>query len=467
MDTVDEKSNMLSRAGSFYYRNLSREGIKQANKLCHIPCLSRAYQQLTNTLNATLSGGYFNDHHKVIRFKDDQVMYFGKEKSYQSRTTVLNGKTVRGNKPRLDVEDYFLGIASFGGELLEEGGSQNLLSEAESEKLYSETWNGEEDGITTVGEYKTEDIPTVDLPAVFPNEGSGEHTILEDNHPMFGLRIDKHILVHTIQFDDGKLMYRNKDFNSYYGLIIFSENPIKLFPKMKFMASSYTYRARNILCFQLGVSDVYGPVDRIVHYYRVSQSPMAFYYATCQAAGFTIVREDCKIASVVPLYRGWSYITTDGTRYDAPYPHAKLKRGEKLKKDHVIGGHDMFRVIVPEDETPEYIDGVYLLHSVPAPGLYAPNATSNLYTNGIFQPGVTGKNREFYLKYLRDQNITDPEGPAQGNVMKYMLNNVFKNRYIIIRINYETIPYDMLIRIQNFIYMEAPIGSVILEAPLQ
>lgn len=467
MDTVEEKSNMLSRAGSFYYRNLSREGTAVSNKICHLPCLSRAYQQLTNAMSATLSGGYFNDHYKVIRFKDDQIMYFGKKKSYQSRSTVINGKTVRGTKPRLDIENYFLGIASSGGTLLDEAGSQYLLSEAESERLYSETWTGEDDdGIGSVGMYKTSDIPSVDVPLALPTE-NGENTLLEDNHPMFGLRIDKNILVHTIQLDDSSTLYRNKDFNSYYGLIIFSENPIKTFPKMKFMASSYTFRARNILCYSLGLSDVYGPVDRIIHYYRISQSPKAFYHATCQACGMAVIRSDCKIQSVLPLHRGWAYITSDGTRYDAPYPHNKISIGSKLKKDDIIGDDILMRFILPDDDTPEYLDGVYLLHSVPAPGLYAPNATSDLFVNGIFQPGVTGDNREFYLKYLRDQNESNPEGPAKGNVMKYMLNNVFKNRYIIVRINYDIMPYEMQVKAQQFIKSEAPIGSVILEAPLQ
>lgn len=466
MDTVDEKANMLPRAGSFYYRNLSEDGKTIAERLCHLPCLSRAYQQLTNSMNAVLSGGYFNDHHKVIRFKDDNIMYFGKDKIYQSKTSVINNKTVRGKKPFMSIENYFVGLASSAGSLLSEDSAQNLLSEAESEKLYSELWQGDADSLTAASEYKTVDISTVDMPVLFPEE-NGSYVRVEDSRPMFGLRINKNILVHSIRQEDGTLLYRNTDFHSYFGLIIFNENPIKLFPKMKFMASSYTYRARNILCYSLGIGDVYGPVNRITHYYRVSQSAKAFYYATCQAAGFAVIDSDCEIEQVNPLHKGWSYTTSDGCRYDAPYPHTKLTIGEKLKRDFVIGGSEMFRFIFPEDDTPEYIDGVYLMNSIPTPGLYAPNSTSNLFINGIFQPGVTGDLREYYMDYLKDQNIKDPDGPARGNVMKYMLNEVFKNKYIIVRINYGMIPQEMLIRIQNFITSEAPIGSVILEAPLQ
>lgn len=187
------------------------------------------------------------------------------------------------------------------------------------------------------------------------------------------LTVDENILVTSIKKSDGSIMYMNQDYIAEYGKLTFLENPISLFPSMQFTALSYTVRKPNIFNHMLNLGGVIGPVDRVLTYYRTTQTPKAFYLAACQACGLAVVPATCTVLEAYPLQAGWAYITTAG-RIDVPYPHYKLEINTALQKDTVIGGNELFQLIRPEDALPTSVESIELGTAVPIPGLSAPNS---------------------------------------------------------------------------------------------
>ena len=187
------------------------------------------------------------------------------------------------------------------------------------------------------------------------------------------LTVDENILVTSIKKSDGSIMYMNQDYIAEYGKLTFLENPISLFPSMQFTALSYTVRQPNIFNHMLNLGGVIGPVDRVLAYYRTTQTPKAFYLAACQACGLAVVPATCTVLEAYPLQDGWAYITTVG-RIDAPYPHYKLELNTTLQKDTVIGGNELFQLIRPEDALPASVEAIELGTAIPIPGLSAPNS---------------------------------------------------------------------------------------------
>jgi hypothetical protein len=280
----------------------------------------------------------------------------------------------------------------------------------------------------------------------------------------YGLYIDKDIFVSTITTDTGTLLVNGVDFVSFFGLLLFKENPVALFPKYKFVASSMTRRHINILSYPLGV-EVYGPIDRIMTYYRTTQSPKAFYLAAAQAIGMCVVPEDCIVLHVEPLHKGYAYITDKG-KLDAPYEHTVITSPD-LKKDTVIGGPELFDVVFDGDPIPSDLKSVNLDYLLPVSGLSAPNDTITISSGGKFDPAFEGpasvKNK--YIEFVKEQNggelpVSDEE---DTNAIKYVRDEMAPNRCLILRINESRMYRDMRMSLDSFIERELPIGVVLLK----
>ena len=296
-DPIQEQADMLAKTGSFWYRTITSADKMTAYKLTQLSGLTKVRTQIRNAMHATLSGGYFSDYYKVIYFKDSDISYNGTEEALQKRFRE-GTEYVRANN--LTIEG-------------------SVIVEADS------VISDKEDGI------------------VVPNP-DGSITLPANYRIEFGLITDPDICVQAIEYKDGALLLNGIDFQATYGYIAFQNNPITLFPDMKFMARHITYRDRNLLSYTLRLNNVYGPVDRVMDYYRVHQNMPALRLAAAQACGLAVTRTECTIVDIVPLHDGVSYIMDTGERYDAPYRHFHLKKLAKLPAGYIIGGRELFRL---------------------------------------------------------------------------------------------------------------------------
>lgn len=284
---------------------------------------------------------------------------------------------------------------------------------------------------------------------------------------VYGLYVDKNIFVSVIATDKGELLFNGIDFLSFFGLILFKTHPVKLFPKYKFAVPAMTKRCRNLLSFTLGVDDVCGDVSKVMEYYRVSQSPKAFYLAAAQAIGMCVVPEDCEILRVEPLHKGFAYITDKG-KLDAPYNHTMLMPPYTLSKNTVIGGNELFSAVLPGDELPSDLGSVSLDYLLPVKGLYAPNATIAISVSGKFNPEFEGDAvaKAKCIQFLKDSNdgSTLPNSSAgSANAIDYVRNTLAPRRCLILRINQSRMYRDMQMSLDRFIERELPIGVVLLK----
>lgn len=431
MDSVQEVADMLGRAGSFYYRNLSPDGKATARRMTQFYTNCRIIEQLKAAGTLALSGGYYNDFGRVIHFSDADIDYFGAKWVLQQRDS--------SGAPYEELSlDGYTALA----ETIE--GFDKLLTELNKETREQHI-------------------------LVFPVKGEGDSstvTLGNRSDLIFGLHIDPNLFITTITTEDGTVLFNGTDFISYFGLILFKQNPGVLFPSLKFLCSSCTIRKRNILSYPLGVNNVYGPVDRILEYYRVAQSIKTFYYAAAQACGLCVVPEDCSIKYREPLHKGCAYITTIG-KLDAPYDHIMLDAGMTLEKNTVIGGNELFSIVLPGTAIPTDMRPVVLDKLLPISGLTAPNQAVQLSVDGKFNPNCfngTSSKKSAYSKFLKESNggeLPDCDVITE-NAISYVLNTMSGGRGVIFRINESRLFGDMLRDLQGFIEKEAPIGVIVL-----
>lgn len=421
MEGVQEVASMLAKAGSFYYKNLSEEGMRISRKLTQLYSECRVLSQLKEAALSVTDHGYFNDFGIAIRFTDKDIDYFGTKAALQ----------VRPATEELIITNY-VALAEQNNKLL-----TDLDREARLHQILA-----------------------------FPSSTDATTGIVGTRSDMrYGLYIDKDIFVTTITTDDGRLLVNGTDFISFYGLIIFFDNPVNIFPRMRFVASSLTKRKRNVFAYTLGVGELYGPIDRIMTYYRTAQTPKTFYYAAAQAIGMCVVPEDCTVISVEPLHKGCSYITTIG-KLDAPYQHVIYEKGTPLAKDTVIGGAELFDIILPNDSLPEDMSSVCLDALLPVRGLYAPNETVTLSLYGKYSPAFEGRQEalDAYHQYVIDVNGgTAPTFADPGmNCITFVRTVLAPGRSVILRINRGRMYRDMQLSLDRFIDREFPVGAVLL-----
>ena len=314
--------------------------------------------------------------------------------------------------------------------------------------------------------------------AIFPDP-AGSISIPRDTEALFYLRVNPDYLITSISLESGRTLYAGSDFASEFGLLTFYEHPIKLFPSMKFMAKSYIQRVRNIYDYVLRLDDVYGPVDRVLNYYRGSQSIRSLYLASAQAAGLAVVRNDCRVIKTDVLLDGYTYWTTDG-RYDAAYAHTQLTVGIELQAGYVIGGRELYEMYGPEDELPGYITELNLDGVLPVKGLKAPNEVISLVSGDPlrYQPAYNGPEDTLERYWDFAEAVVPPEQrpvrlvegeyvvtvPYQENAIEHVRSTVCANKMVVACINEEKMTRAMQLRLHTFIKRELPMGCVLTTA---
>lgn len=304
-------------------------------------------------------------------------------------------------------------------------------------------------------------------PIAFPG-GEKNIELPETQELIWDLYIDEHIMVTSIKMDNGTMLYANQDFASQFGKLTFLKNPIALFPKMQFMAQSYTGRMPNLYNYLVRADEVYGSVGKMMNYMRGSQSIKSLYHASAQAAGMAVIDKDCTVVAVSPLLEGKLYITTAG-RYEANYPHTPLKPGTKLPKDYIIGGNQLYRLIGPYDPMPSNITGINLDTALPVPGLVAPNEEITITDeNGNYRPGYAGAESALkaYHTYIDAQQKQIQEPNKRENGMQHFRYTACPNRCVVACINESYMTSQMKLRLMTYLQRELPIGSVLVTANL-
>lgn len=422
---------MLSRLGDFWYKVLSEGDIGLAHKLAHLPLQCRVLRQAESLCEMLGEGAQFRDNFLLIRFKDEDVIWFGKKEAIQKQhvtTKLPSGETGNSRLLDLTIPDHTLLGADDGGSV-------------------AVPWNA----------------------VAFANPGE-DVVLAQGMHLKFGLAVDPNIRITSIRARDGKLLYEYQDFVSEYGKLYFYLNPITLFPRMEFMAQSYEYRRRNLYCYPLGV-DVYGPVDRILYYTRISQSPKSLYRAAAQAAGIPVARADAKVVAVTPLNDGVRYYTSDGRMYDADFPHTHLKKGAMLKEGEVIGGKEIYHLVLPGEVIPGNITYINLDCALPVKGLRAPNKTITTRSGTTsLRPAFEGdvEALEQYYEWLKlyDGKEDYSRIPESVNGITLVRDYLCPNRVVIACVNVYHMTHDMYMRLVAFLRRELPLGSVLCTAPL-
>ena len=283
----------------------------------------------------------------------------------------------------------------------------------------------------------------------------------------FKLYVDPNLLVTQCKTSSGDVYTRGAGIDSGYGYIVFDKDPRAIFTDLKLFVKSAVQRIPNVLCYSLGVQDVYGDVSQIVKYYRNNQSPMQFYKAAAQAAGMQVIRKTDIIREVIQVenrkYSGTSYITQGGDRYDAWYPHVQLNIGQTVAEGQVIG-QENFNITMPNQELDSSIDGIYLGHNTPVPGLFVPTTEITIYQDGVFKPEYIGDDLENYHAYLEKISPAEQgDQQAQQPGVQHFRNVVAPGRTLIVYINTQ-LGYDICNRLKRFINVNSPLGSVVVFA---
>lgn len=305
--------------------------------------------------------------------------------------------------------------------------------------------------------------------AIFPDP-TGSVSIPRGTETLFYLRVNPDYLITSISLKDGRTLYAGSDFVSEFGLLTFYEHPVKLFPSMKFMAKSYIQRVRNIYDYVLRLDDIYGPVDRVMNYYRGSQSIRSLYLASAQAAGLAVVRKDCRVLKTDTLLDGYTYWTTDG-RYDAAYAHTPLTAGSELQAGYVIGGSELYEMYGPADALPEYITELNLDGVLPVKGLKAPNEVISLFSGDPlrYQPAYNGPEGALNRYWdFAEAAVPSDQRPVpsvvEENAIEHVRSTVCANKMIVACINEEKMTRAMQLRLHTFIKRELPMGCVLTTA---
>lgn len=283
----------------------------------------------------------------------------------------------------------------------------------------------------------------------------------------FKLHVDPNLLVTYIKTSKGDTYIRGAGIDSGYGYIVFNKDPRAIFTDLRIFVKAAVQRVPNILCYSLSIQDVYGDVSQIVNYYRNNQSPMQFYKAAAQAAGLQVVRKTDTIQDIIEVknrkYEGVSYITQGGDRYDAWYPHTRLNIGQVVVEGQVIG-QENFNITMPGQEVDPSIDGVYLGHNTPVPGLFVPAEEITIYQDGVFKPEYIGQGLMHYHAYLEKISPAEQgDQPAQQPGVQHFRNVIAPGRTLIVYIN-PLLGSDICNRLKSFINVNSPLGSVVVFA---
>lgn len=593
MDQLEEKSSVLARTGSFYYRSLPEKPKNEANFMSHLTWQTKLFNLGDISQNLLLSGGYHKGNFKVLHFKDQDIDYFGLKSALQRRVMAYTQEeeiVETPLRPKINPEWDYTGIdtvlevtwshADLSAGIIVPSGvlkrvdltvpdgqtsagylillvadeSGNYSVEAVSESpgslkdskmrwlfqdakltgkttrfiiTTSEDEQSARQEITSIVNHldndssvqagdsmvvgvvpelvfflrgasvienvitarpanltisavtgvlnEEGDVVSEDSAVILFPTGNPEDKAIYSDVMRFGLSIDPDLWITSIQTSDKRLI-AGYDFFSEFGKLVFPVNPAQLFPDMTLIAYSFIKRTRNLYSYSLRIDDVYGPVDRVMHYYRVTQSPRAFYLAAAQAAGFAVARENCYVQKVLPFHSGCIYVTDKGT-YEAPYKHFQLPIGTFIEEGTVIGGDELFRLLLPSDEWPGNLGDLNMDGILPVKGLKAPDSPIRLYdSEGNYAPAYTGSEEALqaywdYIHQYAEQSDASASSDTQDNTetvnaIQHVRTTVCPNKLLVACINYDTIPATMLLRLETFMQRELPVGSVLTTADM-
>lgn len=370
MNPIDEKTELVTLGGSFWYRTVSEAYRAEPRAIAHSVAQSQLMSQGQESLSMVIGGGHAARQDVTVRFSPKDVFYFGVREALQKR--------------------------------VEGGPTQEALS-----RLYRLTLAGSFLGTTQELQIGSDYY----MPVQFPEVGTSAE-LPPEYRMLFGLKVPDEYLVRSIRLNDGRLLLQGVDFQAWYGFLVFTENPGTLFDGMKFTAATVTVRQKNLLCYSLGIDPVYGPVDRIIEYYRNTQSVPAFYLAAAQAAGMPVLPVAATVLGSSPLGDGFVYFTTAG-QFFAAYGHTHIELGTVLPAGYVVGGQELFTVhpasalqAIPHKERMNLSADALL----PVKGLTAPwafGATAIMQgREPIDCPVYAGRNVNAFAEWFGDTGIS-------------------------------------------------------------
>lgn len=451
MNLTEAYYTISSFPGSFWRRNLTDSGKRTAEKLTRIPWQSRVASQLQESADWLLSTPRVWEYDVSITFKDSDVIWL--KEAIQQR--------VGGSRPAESILP------------------NNAVLSEDSISFLSER------GII-----------------VFPTDGE----IRVDNatyDPRYVLRVSDDLQIAAIRLNDGTVLSQGIDFESDFGYIILEEHPFILCEGSKMYIAAAERRKRNLLDFSLAVDEVHGPVDRILYFYRTSQTPYMLMYAAAQSAGIAVAEKDFTVFSVSKgLGGGFIYYSVDGYYLEAFYPHTQVSVGTLVRKNTIIGN---VLSLVPASPVDASVQTLPLDAALPIKGLIATRTLVKAYNNGIFSPALEGdpESLQAYWQFLaametglkRKANLkggaavlelgsniltthkaalrvsgvnspgvywdSDDVNDAYINPMEFYFNFLLSGKLVIIRLDAD-LPISMKARVRAFLERETLAGSVMI-----
>lgn len=456
MDILTEKSNTISRCGSFYYQTLEDETKDLAEFISHITWYNKIPSKLKKIEEALKGGAFFLSYYDVIKFNDKDVSWRGIKEALQYR--------VQGPAAR-KVDDTYEAAPDtirYPGRLANLTINASVVAEANEQDVYT----------------ATEQSSTI----LYPK--TGETIILPDTViPKWDISIDDNIYVISIIID-GKILITGQDFESDFGRLTFLKNPITLFPSKKILALCSQIRFKNIYNYIIGATNIYGDISYVLKYYRNSQTINTLKLACAQFAGLTVVKDQCKIIDVKKHNIGATYITNNGV-LDARYNHNIYKVGTILNQDTIIGGNSLFNIYSNYDSIKNNNITISLNGILPISGLYASNSKdmefsviSSTQDKPKYIPLFSGDSSSLdsYKEYVNsiggvavdidttssfDESSTETIKWGKGSELKYVMTTLLNNALFLVKYDKSLLTDRMIIDIKTFIDREKPVGSFI------
>lgn len=456
MDILSEKSNTISRCGSFYYQTLEDEAKDLAEFISHIVWYNNIPSKLKKIEEAVKGGAFFLSYYDIIKFNDKDISWSGIKESLQYRVQGPAARKVEG------AYESAPDTLRYPGRLANLVINNSAVAEANEDNVYTAT------------EYSA---------AILYPKDSATTVLPETFIPKWYLNIDENIYVVSICVD-GKILIAGQDFESDFGKLIFTTNPLKLFPSKKILVLCSQVRFKNIYNYIIGATNIYGDISYVMKYYRESQSAKTLKLACAQFAGLTVVKEKCKVLSVKEHDIGATYVTTNGI-LDARYNHTIHREGTVLDKDTIIGGDSIFNIYYNYESIQNSNISISLNGIIPISGLYASNSKdmefsviSSTQDKPKYIPLFSGDSSSLdsYKEYVNsiggvsvdidntssfDESSTETIKWGKGSELKYVMTTLLNNSVLVVKYDKSLLTDKMIIDIKTFIERERPVGSFI------
>lgn len=284
----------------------------------------------------------------------------------------------------------------------------------------------------------------------------------------FSVKVPENMFIISLNVGEGQYLFRDVHFKSKFGEIEFTQNPITVVKNMRLFVRYFKYKRRNVMCYPLGLQNVYGNVSHIIDFYKNNQSLRAFRSAIYRSLDFPIVLQDAIIKQIVDDV----YIDNLGNQYNCSYQHNKLSLGDVIRKDQVIVGEDIIKIYLPEDKIPNTLVKFYPFNFSVCGGdrLYMVNKKGNPYTDQwVYNPNVffVGDGKESYINYVQSSDTAQANDVIKQknirfiNSVEFLRDVIAPGRCLIIYINKNKLTEYTFNRLKDYIIDNLPIGAVV------